>query len=145
MKHDRACLESVKNWRLNWLDCLYELSDYSLQLHSWNGKLESNNPHWSFVEFTCGYFDDCSLVNGYDGAVNNGFLSKEEAAAVAKFHFAADAYKPPKNKEYDHVAILRDAKWQSVVEIAVAACNALSKILVDPTELAILNRVRGNT
>lgn len=143
MADDRSSPELIKNWRLNWLESLHEFSDYSLQLYSWRGGLEPNNPHWSFVEFMCCYFDDCSLSGGYAWAVEDGFVSIEEETAVAEFHQAADQYKPPKNDSYDHGAILQDMEWQVVVELAVAACNRLSSLITDPTEAAILGRLRA--
>ncbi|MEO6799223.1 MAG: hypothetical protein ABI178_04745 [Rhodanobacter sp.] len=95
MSDDHRSPELIKDCRLNWLGSLQEFSDYSLQLHAWRGGLEPKNPHWSFREFMCSYFDDLSLSMGYDWPLNDGFVSNEERAAVVEFHQAANKYKCP--------------------------------------------------
>jgi hypothetical protein len=53
------------------------LTSIDLQKASWLDK-ENTNPHWSFVEFICCYFDDLALDDNYKSEINEGFVSIEE-------------------------------------------------------------------
>ncbi len=129
--------ELRKNWRTKWLSSIQQFSDEDTQRRLWLDPTNTN-PHWSFVEYICCYFDDLGLSDGgYDWAIDEKLLSQEEVAAVAHFHQVADNYKSPTNN-YDHAAILADAKWTEVVEAAKRAQSDLLIHIDDPHERRLL-------
>ncbi len=129
--------ETRRNWRRDWLCCIQEFADDEAQRRLWLDR-ENTNLHFSFVEYFCCYFDDLRLSDdGYDWAISEGLLSADEVAAVAEFHAAADAYDSPTD-DYDHEAILADAKWAKVVEAAKRAQAALSHLIEDSQERRLL-------
>jgi hypothetical protein len=73
-------------WRQNWLCCLLSLADFELQRERWLNK-EITNPHWSYVEFMCKYFDDC-CVKDYALMIEEGLLSQPEFDCIKDFHEA---------------------------------------------------------
>ena len=129
-----------KQWRAEWLSSIQQFSDIDTQRRRWLD-LKNTNPHWSFIEYMCCYFDDIGLSNpnvGYEGWVAHGVASKEEVLAVSRFHAVADAYASPDNNDYDHAAILADPQWHKVVESAREAQQALAGMLSDPYEMVLL-------
>lgn len=129
--------ERRKNWRTSWLSSIQEFADEASQRRLWLDPTNTN-PHFSFVEYYCCYFDDLGLSDGgYDWAVNEKLLSEEEVTAVARFHQVADNYNSPTD-DYDHKVILADAKWAEVVEAAQHAKSALLNLIVDPHEQRLL-------
>lgn len=128
----------IKNWRKLWLCSIEEFADYETQRQIWLNR-ENTNPHFSFVEYMSCYFDDLSLSDrGYSWALTEGYVSKEEHDAVARFHKIADTYDAPANDNYDHAAILNDPAWEAVVLAAQAAQRTLETLLDDPDEKTIL-------
>jgi len=99
---------------------------------------KNTNPHFSFIEYFCCYFDDLNLSDGgYDWALSEGMLSADEVTAVAEFHQTADAYDSPTD-DYDQQAILADPKWTEVVAAAKRAQDALSQLIDDAHERRFL-------
>ena len=130
-------LELRRNWRTNWLSSIQELADDETQRRLWLDSTNTN-PHFSFVECFCSYFDDLGLSDrGYKWAVMQGLLSEEEVAAVAGFHKIAHAYESPTD-DYDHQAILADPKWADVVAAAKQAQAELLRLIDDPREHRLL-------
>ncbi|MDH3472654.1 MAG: hypothetical protein OEM59_03090 [Rhodospirillales bacterium] len=129
-------------WRENWLSSIAEFADLELQRKTWLDP-ESDNPHWSFVEFMCCYFNDLNLTAGYGWVVDRALVTSEEVAAVRKMHAALDACKPPGGDEYDHARILDDPAWLGVVETAKEARSNLTKVLADPGEKRVLAGCSG--
>lgn len=68
-----ALEDCSKIWRIRWLDSLLELSDLKLQ-QRWLDKTNLN-PHWSYIEFCCCYFDDLNLTEGYDYWLQENIVS----------------------------------------------------------------------
>ncbi|WP_226698883.1 hypothetical protein [Qipengyuania gaetbuli] len=133
--HDVQELRRI--WRTNWLSSIQELADYETQKRLWLDQ-ENTNPHFSFVEYFCSYFNDLGLSErGYDWALNAGLLSSDEVAAIEEFHRIADAYDSPTDA-YDHKTILSDPKWFEVVLAAKKAQDALSQLISDPEERRLL-------
>ena len=125
------------NWRRNWLGSLQEFADDEAQRRLWLNPTNTN-PHFSFVEYFCCYFDDLGLSDGgYDWAVTEGLVSPDEVEAVANFHQIADAYEGPTD-DFDHEAILADPKWGEVVVAAKQAQAALVRLINDPHERRLL-------
>jgi hypothetical protein len=124
--------ELRRNWRINWLRSVQEVADRATQKRMWLDK-ENTNPHFSFVEYLCCYFNGLGLEDGYQRAVSGGLLTSGEAKAVAAFHSIFNAYCPP-NGDYDHEAILADPKWNDVVLGAQQAQAALLDIIDDTDE-----------
>ena len=125
------------NWRTRWLSSIEEFANLDDQKRLWLDPV-GTNPHYSFREYFNCYFDDLDLNEGYDSAMREGFVSTEEATAVAEFHELADKYQEPRGDVYDHAAILNDPNWIEVVEAAKRAQVALSKIIDDPFERRLL-------
>ena len=129
--------ELRRNWRTNWLSSIQEFADEETQRRSWLDETNTN-PHHSFVEYLCSYFDDLGLSDGgYEWAVNEGLLSEREVAAVGSFHKVADAYKSSTG-DYDHQAILDDPNWRAVVAAAKRAQVELLNLIDDPLERRLL-------
>ena len=121
-----------------WLARFSEFADESLQRRSWLGDPPNESPHWSYVEWMCCYFDDCSLSEGYETFVDQGFVSPAEAKAVLDFHQAASDYNAPNDDDYDHVAILDDPAWHRVIALAQVARERLLALVEKPDERRML-------
>ena len=125
--------ELRRNWRTNWLSSVREFADDETQRRVWLDPFNAN-PHNTFVEYMCCYFDDLALSDGgYTRAVEQGLLSEHEAEAVADFHRKAAAYHSPTD-DYDNQAILADPNWAEVVTAAQNAQATLLKSIEDPPE-----------
>src|SRR5215469_7585435 len=119
-------------WRLNWSCCLLSLADFDLQRERWLNK-EITHPHWSYVEFTCEYFNDC-LATDYASLLEEGFVSQAEFDCIKDFHEALNGYKSPTNN-YDHQAILDDPKWREITAKGRHSLEFLRHLIIDPKEL----------
>ena len=120
-------------WRLSWLGSIQEFADEEVQRESWLN-LHNSNPHHSFVELMCTYFDGLGFSDeGYSRFQAERLLTADERAAVTPFHDLADAYAPPTD-DYDHAAILDDPHWARVVESARMAQTALLPLLSEEAE-----------
>ena len=126
-----------EQWRSRWLSCLNELTSIELQKKSWVDK-SNTNPHWSFVEFMCSYFDDLAIDNQYEYPLTENWITKNEFEIIKKWHGLLDKYDSPSNDNYDVVNILEDRKWQLIVEEGQKAKIELSKIISN-SEKQILN------
>src|SRR3954467_5832136 len=101
--------ELRRTWRTNWLSSIQEFADDEAQCRLWLDTTKTN-PHFSFVEYFCCYFDEIGLSEGgYEWGLIQDLLTEAGVAAVANFHKVADAYDSPTD-DYDHQAILADAK-----------------------------------
>jgi hypothetical protein len=135
--NDRAELRRI--WRQNWLNCLREFADHDIQ-RKWLDT-ENRNPHWSYVECMCSYFDDTLAGQGYDWTIADGLVTDQEAAAVTSLHHLLDNHKPPGGDQYDHERILNDQAWHEIIDEAKRSLRNLAALLNDPTEKAILSSV----
>ena len=129
--------ELRRNWRTKWLGSIQEFADDESQRRLWLDPTNTN-PHFSYAEYSCCYFDDLNLSDGgYEWALTEGLVSEEEVAAVADFHKIADAYESPTD-DYDHEAILADPNWAETVAAAKRAQAALLSLIGDPHERRLL-------
>ena len=124
-------------WRNRWLSSINELTSYELQKKSWLDKTNTN-PHWSFVEFMCSYFDDLAIDNDYETPIRAEWISKNEYEVIKIWHKKLNSYKSPKNNDYDVEAILNDKLWQAIVTEGQITKNLLSQI-IDKDEVKTLN------
>ncbi|PZT85576.1 MAG: hypothetical protein DI637_12080 [Citromicrobium sp.] len=132
--------EIRRNWRLRWLSSIAEFADLRTQEKMWLDR-NNTNPHWSFVEYMCSYFDDLFLSDLHaERVVRDAWLTQDEFEAIAEFHALADAYNSPTD-DYDHSSILADRKWRAVVEAAKIAQSNLLAILVDDVERNAVSHV----
>lgn len=113
-------------WRQRWLDSINELTSLDLQNKTWLDK-ENTNPHWSFVEFRCCYFDDLLCDYDYKYYIETDWITKEEYEIIKEWHNELDNYKAP--NDYDHTTILNDKKWLNILNMGVEAKYKLLKIL----------------
>jgi len=125
-------------WRERWLGCINELTSHDLQKKSWLDNTHTN-PHWSFVEFMCSYFDDLAIDENYKYQLDKGWVTQKELEIIEDWHIALDKYNSPKNDDYDNEAILNDPKWLEILQIGVATRNNLTKTLND-TETQFLTQ-----
>jgi hypothetical protein len=123
-------------WRRNWLCCLLSLADIDLRRERWLNK-EITNPHWSYVEFMCKYFDDCRAKD-CASLLQDGFISQAEFDCVRDFHEASDRYQPP-TSQHDHQAILDDPKWSEITAKGRDSLQFLRTLIIDPTEQEIFS------
>lgn len=115
-------------WRKRWLSSINELTSFDLQKKSWLDKTHSN-PHWSFVEFMCSYFDDLAIDNNYKYQLDKGWVTKKEYKLIEDWHIALDKYNSPKNENYDNEAVLNDPNWLNILEIGIKTREELAKTL----------------
>jgi len=128
--------ELRRSWRLLWLSSINELTDIDLQRATWLD-MENLNPHWTYVEFMCSYFDDSHTENNYESPLKWGFLSEEEFTAIQRWHELLDAYEEPV-EYYDHKGILEDEKWLQIAQLGLECKRELSKHL-NEEEKEVLN------
>lgn len=115
-------------WRERWLSCINELTSLDLQKKSWLDKTHTN-PHWSFIEFMCSYFDDLAIDDNYKYQLDKAWVTKVEFEIIKNWHIALDKYKSPKNDDYDNEAILNDHIWIEILQIGMETRNELGKTL----------------
>jgi len=89
-------------WRERWLDSINELTSIHLQKDTWLDAT-NRNPHWSFVEFMCSYFDDLLDDHDYKYYIDNEFVTKEEYEAIKLWHDELKRYEPPKGDHYEPI------------------------------------------
>lgn len=132
--------DNRRHWRLVWLSSLQAFGDRDVQEARWLDKKEPN-PHFSFVECMCCYFDDAFLAqdDAYEKKRAAGYVSEAEVAAVADFHALADRYKSPDGEDWDAHRIVSDPKWQEVVHAAQVAQKNLLSLIADGAERAALS------
>ena len=116
-------------WRARWLSCINELTSPDLQKKSWLDNTHSN-PHWTFVEFMCSYFDDLAIAENYKYQLDKDWVTNSEYELIEDWHIALDKYNSP-NRDFDNEAILNDPEWIKILQIGIAARNNLAKILND--------------
>lgn len=126
-------------WRNRWLSCLNELTPLKLQRESWLDKTNSN-PHWSFVEFMCSYFDDLGIDNNYEYQLKKEWISKKEFETIKQWHELLDKYNSPKNNDYNHTSIIEDNTWELIIQEGLKAIRELYKNL-SKKEIQILTEV----
>ena len=135
----RMCIDQKlrRNWRKSWLGSIRDFADVETQRLMWHDA-SNTNPHYSFAEYICSYFDDLGLSDdGFRSALESGLVSAREIAAVDEFHRIADRYESP-TSDTDHHAILADPLWLEVVAAAQRAKRSLFDLLDDPRERGIL-------
>jgi hypothetical protein len=130
-----------QHWRILWLSSIQAFGDAETQRLRWLDPQETN-PHYTFVECMCCYFDDAfmSEENAFQRRIERGHLTAEEAVAVEHFHTLVDAYQSPDGDDYDIPAILADPKWQAVVDAAKQARQRVMPLLNEPREREALIR-----
>jgi hypothetical protein len=120
-------------WRLNWLTCLNEFADADLQRRMWLD-MENTNPHWSYVEFMCMYFDNVICDRTYAELVAQGLVSDAEAALVEALHVLLDKHEAPDGNDSNAAGVLADPAWQAITVEAKATNARLAHLLTDPAE-----------
>ncbi|WP_316845788.1 hypothetical protein [Pedobacter psychrodurus] len=117
-----------KLWREKWLNCMNELTSFDLQKKSWLDRTQ-NNPHWSFVEFMCSYFDDLAVDNIYKPPLDNGWITLHEYEIIKTWHEELAKYYSPNHDDYNHEAILNDPNWLYILKIGVDSKHTLAELL----------------
>jgi hypothetical protein len=125
-------------WRNRWLSSLNELTSLELQRASWLDK-ENANPHWSFVEFMCVYFDDLCNNNNYENQLKNGWLSQSEFETIKNWHELLGKYDSPKNDDHNCESIINDDVWQMIVREGQSVIKQL-QVSLSEKEIQILTK-----
>jgi hypothetical protein len=115
-------------WRENWLISINELTDYNLQQKSWLNK-KTKNPHWSFIEFMCSYFDDLFLQDGYEQYLKINWVTDLEYSVIKDWHNKLDKYKSPSENDWADDLILNDTNWIGIVKLGEITKQNLLHIL----------------
>ncbi|MEO5585786.1 MAG: hypothetical protein ABIQ75_10040 [Flavobacteriales bacterium] len=118
-----------------------ELTSIELQRVAWLDA-RNQNPHWSFVEFICGYFDDCSLTEGYSKLINNSFVSQGEYDVLHDWHNALDDHSSSVHDQYDHEQMLNDPKWLRIVDTGNKARRQLELLLSNEEKSILLEAMK---
>jgi hypothetical protein len=115
-------------WRQRWLSTINELTSLDLQRKSWLDRVQKN-PHWSFVEFMCSYFDDllCDFSCGH--YIEIGWVSLQEYEILKDWHEALGKYQSLRNDDHDTEVILTDSKWLKIVMAGEKARLKLASLL----------------
>jgi hypothetical protein len=125
-----------EEWRQSWLRSINELTSLSLQRTSWIGN--KTNPHWSFIEFTCCYFDNV-LVHDYSHFIKESWITTKEFEIIENWHNKLTKYNSPNNDDYNHEAILSDLQWIEIVKTGALAKEELFQIIDDKEQLLLSN------
>jgi hypothetical protein len=114
-------------WRKNWLNSIYEITSLELQEKTWLDN-ENTNPHWSFIEFMCFYFDDLSLSKNYEEELKSGWVKEDEYLILKDWHDKLNNYNSPKNLDIND-QVLSDINWLEIISIGTKAKSELYKIV----------------
>ena len=123
-------------WRQEWLGCLAAFADGSRQRQTWLDSTNTN-PHWSYVEFMCCYFDDTLRGDTYDWALAEGFVTAQEVGIVSRLHQLLRRHNAP--DDVDHAQILADPDWSELVAEAEKVRRGLLACLTESDERSVLN------
>ena len=124
-------------WRKEWLSSINELTSLELQKQSWQDESNTTNPHWSYVEFRCAYFDDLSIESHYETPLKEKWVTQIEVDIISDWHSALKSYSAPNNDDYNHQAIVQDLKWNEIIELGMEAKKKLSEV-INNEEIALL-------
>lgn len=125
-----------ENWRKKWLASIAELTSIDLQRASWLDAGDQN-PHWSFIESMCFYFDDCAC-DDYLLHIKHGYLSPEEFEAIRAWHELLDHYNSPDGDD-NSAKVLEDPDWLAVVSTGNVARQRLETYL-NASEMEIIRK-----
>ncbi|TGM74392.1 hypothetical protein EHR01_10550 [Leptospira mtsangambouensis] len=133
--------EQISRWRERWLAMISYFACYKIQKKMWLD-VKNTNPHWSFVELMCCYFDDLGLRED-DICLNEllleNYITRKELDAVKKLHQEAALYFPPNSDEYNHQNILNDPKWTEIINLANDTKSNLKNLIKNNLELEKLD------
>lgn len=115
-------------WREQWLKSINELTSLALQKSKWID-VHDSNPHWSFTEFICCYFDDVLDGNDYQKFIRFDWISKDEYEIIKDWHEMLDQYYSPSQNDFDSLSILNDLKWIEITKAGNIAKVNLSILL----------------
>ena len=124
-------------WRREWLGCLAGFANGDVQQRKWLDQ-KNTNPHWSYAEFMCNYFDDTLHGDTYDWPLAQGYVMADEVSAVAALHELLVRHEAPGGDDHDNAAVLADPAWHEIVEAAVQVRKHLLAVLTDTDEIDIL-------
>ncbi len=124
-------------WRLQWLACLQDFADLDLQFRMWLDP-SNTNPHWSYVEFMCKYFDDTLHSSDYSWALREGLVTQAEVDVVASLHVLLVAHQSPSGNDLDNLAVLDDPAWRAITTEAATIQVRLLALLTAPSEIQML-------
>jgi len=125
MQDDVSDIELKQRWRLYWIETIYEIAN-----------IESQKISTSFEELLSSYFDNLSLFNGYEKALQCGNVTQEEAQNVVLFHDLLYIYDEP-NENFED--ILEDEEWLNVVNAAQEFWNYLKVSVTSKREIDLIN------
>ena len=126
-------------WRNQWLLAIFELTSIEYQKKTWLD-LANTNPHYSFTEFMCFYFDDLLVDIPYPDYVRNGWVNEEEYLIIKKWHELLDNYDAPKNQGAENTAVINDPKWNEIVECGKAVRFKLISIISEEEKAILIDR-----
>lgn len=126
-------------WRKAWLNSINELTSIELQTLAWLDKTQTN-PHWSFAEFMCHYFDDLMCDFDYKYYVSIGFVNHEEHEALKHWHEVLGKYNAPNNNN-DAASILKDDKWMEIIRIGEQAKAQLAHRLENDEKKILTGKI----
>ena len=124
----------IKNWRRQWLFCLFELSHLTFQWKLW---VESAYPDikGDFDEGLYQYFVELGLEKNYVNEIAKGYISKEEYNIVFEFHKLLAAYYKKEQPENPNAKVLKDPKWIEISEFGLKVWSILKSNIQDKDEM----------
>jgi hypothetical protein len=126
-----------QRWRASWISSIREFADSEQQRRLWLDQ-NNRNPHWSFVEITCSYWDGILHGEGYSWVIADGLVTDKEAEIVSPLDKLIERYEAPARNDYDHEAILNDPAWNVITDTAKQVLQQLAAALESPSERKLL-------
>jgi hypothetical protein len=117
-----------------WFHHLRDIGDIDLQRQKWLDPTNTDNPHWSYIEFVCCY-PDWGLL---EDAEKKSWLTVQQTQILRDFKKILLAHKAPKGDYYDNAAVLNDPAWHQVVKAAQTAVRDLLVVTTDAADRATL-------
>jgi hypothetical protein len=127
-------------WRERWLTSINELTDIELQKKSWLD-FSNKNPHWSFVEFNCVYFDEILADFDYAHYLEIRWINSNEYDIIYSWHDELDKYFAPDGDHYNHEIILKDKNWLDIVKLGLKTKKTLINILKLKEREILMNKI----
>lgn len=129
-------------WREQWLLSIYELTDYDYQEKTWLDKFNTN-PHFSFTEFMCFYFDDILCDIPYVIYVRDGWVTEKELEIILYWHTKLNMYQSPGNRDSDSGAVLNDPIWKDLVKQGSKTRSSLIEIVSEHEKVILRGNLPG--
>ncbi len=81
------------------------------------------------------------IDDNYKYQFDNAWLTNQEFDIIKDWHHNLDKYDSPKNDDYDHVAILENAKWLDIIKRGQIMKSKLIGVLNEIEKKILTNEI----